>query len=53
MQEKRCRNHSVEDAINRFAPDATPTYTDSGKIIFRNETTGIEYPIMCRQSEEQ
>ena len=33
---------SVEDAINRFAPDATPTYTESGKIIFRNETTGIE-----------
>lgn len=33
---------SVKDAINRFAPDATPTYTDSGKIFFRNETTGIE-----------
>ena len=35
-------NESVEDAINRFAPDATPIYTDKGKIIYRNDTTGIE-----------
>ena len=33
---------SVKDAINKFAPDATPVYTDTGKIIFRNESTGIE-----------
>lgn len=33
---------SVKDSISKFAPDATPVYTDKGKIIYRNESTGIE-----------
>lgn len=33
---------SVKEAIEKFAPDATPVHTDKGKIIFRNESTGIE-----------
>ncbi|RKI98294.1 RHS repeat-associated core domain-containing protein [bacterium D16-54] len=35
-------NGSLEEAIARFAPDSTPVYTDKGKVIYRNETTGIE-----------
>lgn len=33
---------SVKEAIKKFAPNATPVYTDKGKIIFRNDSTGIE-----------
>lgn len=36
------KDGSVKDAINKFAPDATPVYTDKGKIIYRNDSTGIE-----------
>ena len=25
-----------------YIPDSTPVYTDKGKVIYRNETTGIE-----------
>jgi RHS repeat-associated protein len=33
---------SVKDAINKFASGSEPVYTDSGKIIYRNNSTGIE-----------
>ena len=36
------KDGSVIEAINKFAPNANPIYTDKGKIIFRNASTGIE-----------
>lgn len=35
-------DESVNDTVSKFAPDATPVYTDKGKIIFRNDKTGVE-----------
>ena len=39
---KSWKKGSLKDAINKFAPDSIPEYTDKGKIIYRNSDTGIE-----------
>ena len=33
---------SLQDAVNRFAPDAKPVDTSTGKTVYRNDDTGIE-----------
>jgi len=36
------READLEDIVNRFAPNSTPITTKTGKIIYRNDNTGIQ-----------
>ena len=33
---------SLQGAVDKFAPNSTPVFTDKGKVIYRNNDTGIE-----------
>ena len=33
---------NLQEAIDKFAPESTPVFTDKGKAIYRNNDTGIE-----------
>lgn len=36
------KSASLQEAISKFAPNTQPKYTNTGKIIYRNDQTGIE-----------